>query len=418
MEGRLNVQSRDDESVIPLFRPEAAGDSKRWLGELNLAHPVPVLRIVLIVLGALLLMAVYLGWMALNQYSEVEGELVWAGGTVAVSAPKDAIVSAMAGPEGQLVRKGERLVELRYENFAADGDVTEQQRELLLAKRELLADDLHLNERKLGEAQRRYRTLLGSLSIQRSRQQEGVTLSEKRAVLAADNSRRIDLLAADRLVSQIERNRSETELIQARQAEVEARRNLDSTEQQIADESAALASIRSELETSRLQTQREINDIDMSVSRNSAESGSMLVSPIDGIVAARLFEVGQAVKSGASLISVVPAGTPIEAHLLVPAAVLADMDTSAEVPLACDAYPYQKYGWLRGRIQSVSLAPVTSQGEPPMYRLVMRIDSLPEGASGRPVNISAGMAVTARLKRPSAVFAPEVVQRIKALVIR
>lgn len=418
MEGRLKAQSPEDEDVVPLFRPEAAGDSKRWLGELSLAHPLPVLRIVCTVLAILLLMAAILGWLALNQYSEAEGELVWAGGTVAVSAPKDAIVSAIAGPEGQHVRKGERLVELRYENIAIGGDVTEQQRELLLAKRKLLSDELRLNERKLGEAQHRHRTLIASLSLQRSRQQEGVRLSGKKAMLAADNSRRIDLLAADQLVSQIERNRSETELIQARQAEVEARRGLELTRQLIADESAVLAAARSELETARLQTHREMNEIDMSVSRNSAESGVVLASPIDGIVAARLVEPGQPVKSGASLISVVPAGTPVQAHLRVPATVLAEMDTSVEIPLACDAYPYQKYGWLRGRIQSVSLAPVTGKDEPPMYRLVVTIDSIPDDATGRPVNISAGMRVKARLKRPSMVIAPEMAQRIKALVIR
>ena len=84
----------------------------------------------------------------------------------------------------------------------------------------------------------------------------------------------------------------------------------------------------------------------------------MLTAPVAGEVTDISAEVGQHVAPNALLVSIVPAGSRIEAWLSAPSKAIGFARPGERVRLRFDAYPYQKYGWGEGTVIAISRAPI------------------------------------------------------------
>ena len=84
----------------------------------------------------------------------------------------------------------------------------------------------------------------------------------------------------------------------------------------------------------------------------------ILTAPVAGEVTDISAEVGQHVAPNASLVTIVPAGSRIEAWLYAPSNAIGFARPGERVRLRFDAYPYQKYGWGEGTVIAISRAPI------------------------------------------------------------
>jgi len=85
-----------------------------------------------------------------------------------------------------------------------------------------------------------------------------------------------------------------------------------------------------------------------------------ITAPADGMVATWLYKPGQAVQTGAPLLTLVPGDGALEAELLVPSRAIGFIDPGDTVLLRYHAYPYQKFGHQQGRVRQISRSPVNS----------------------------------------------------------
>jgi len=129
-----------------------------------------------------------------------------------------------------------------------------------------------------------------------------------------------------------------------------------------------------------------------------------VTAPAAGTVAALLVEPGQAVGGGASLLTLLPDGSPLEAHLYAPSRAVGFIRAGQEVRLRFPAFPYQKFGSHRARVLSVSrsaLVPAESGFVPPdgarepLYRVKVALERQTVSAYGRDEPLQAGMLVDA-----------------------
>jgi len=117
-----------------------------------------------------------------------------------------------------------------------------------------------------------------------------------------------------------------------------------------------------------------------------------------------LAEPGQHVAGGATILTVLPEGSPLEAHLFAPSRAVGFVRAGQEVRLRYPAFPFQKFGSHRGRVASVSrhaiapgelgYAPPDGSREP-LYRIKVALESQAVTAYGRPEPLQAGMQVEA-----------------------
>ena len=84
----------------------------------------------------------------------------------------------------------------------------------------------------------------------------------------------------------------------------------------------------------------------------------VLAAPIAGEVTDISAELGQHVAPNATLVTIVPRGSNIEAWLYAPSNAIGFTRIGERVRLRFDAYPYQKYGWGQGTVVAIARAPI------------------------------------------------------------
>jgi membrane fusion protein len=110
------------------------------------------------------------------------------------------------------------------------------------------------------------------------------------------------------------------------------------------------------------------------------------------------------VSAGQSLLSILPAGSALQAQLLVPSRAIGFIDPGSRVVLRYEAFPYQKFGQQYGRVTDVSRSALNSsevatligqQSQQPLYRVQVKLDKQFVLAYGHKEPVKPGMALQA-----------------------
>jgi membrane fusion protein len=108
-------------------------------------------------------------------------------------------------------------------------------------------------------------------------------------------------------------------------------------------------------------------------------------------------QAGQAVSAAVPLATLLPAGARLQAHLYAPSSAVGFLRAEQAVLLRYEAFPYQKFGLQRGRIEAVSLTPLAANelaaqpwaaaAREPMYRIAVTLErqDVPSGDGARPL---------------------------------
>jgi membrane fusion protein len=138
--------------------------------------------------------------------------------------------------------------------------------------------------------------------------------------------------------------------------------------------------------------------------QQEASGGLLIRAPIGGIVATRLVEPGQAVQAGQPLVSLLPAGSVLQAQLLVPSRAIGFVKPGDRVTLRYQAYPYQKFGHHGGKVIRISRSALNptetgsgggSSRAEPFYRVLVALEHQTVTAYGRQEPLRPGMVLEA-----------------------
>lgn len=110
------------------------------------------------------------------------------------------------------------------------------------------------------------------------------------------------------------------------------------------------------------------------------------------------------VGAGQSLLSILPAGSALQAQLLVPSRAIGFIEPGSRVVMRYQAFAYQKFGQQYGRVADISRSALTpaevealvgQQPREPVYRVKVTLDSQRVLAYGHPEPVRPGMALDA-----------------------
>jgi multidrug efflux pump subunit AcrA (membrane-fusion protein) len=91
-----------------------------------------------------------------------------------------------------------------------------------------------------------------------------------------------------------------------------------------------------------------------------ATSNIIITAPISGQIVSAEARIGQAIAPNASLFTIAPAGTKLRARLVAPTRATGFIGVGQDVRLLIDAYPFQRFGAVQGRITQISGAVMTA----------------------------------------------------------
>jgi membrane fusion protein len=101
------------------------------------------------------------------------------------------------------------------------------------------------------------------------------------------------------------------------------------------------------------ELRRAILDIEAQISEGEARREVRVTAPRDGRITSVLSQAGQTVTAGATMVTILPQGVPLEAQLIATSKAIGFVREGTRVLLRYEAYPYQKFGQYGGTISLI-----------------------------------------------------------------
>jgi membrane fusion protein len=386
-----------------VFRSEAlAGRSSGLMGNVSIVIPVAWQIITCVMLGSL---TAALFFLSIATYSRVEiasGTLVPAAGVVPIMPTRGGVITRIAVAEGEEVPRNAMLASIRAEEDSGDGVSVAARVEAALRRENT---SLSIQAQEAGAAAH---AQLAQLTAQR----EG--LAAEIAQLESQIALQRSLIASserdlERIRAVADRGFISGRDIIVRQEQLLSRR------QALAQLSQSLAARRSSLasaEGNALQLTAEgrgrsasLEATRAELSRQTAEAAGarsyVLRAPVAGRIAALTGRPGQPVNPQTGLMSIIPARSTLQAQLSVPTSAIGFVKRGQVVRLAIDAFPFQRFGTVTGRVITVAATPISQPGPndttKSVYPVMVALDRTAIPALGRQEPLVSGMTLTARI---------------------
>lgn len=385
-----------------LFRSQAVQfQADRLYGHVSLAVPLSWQLIGYVLLAGLAAACAFLFLASYSRSETVPGVIALDTGVATVAPSRGGIVAAIEVREGQRVEKGARLMRIRAaEDMAGGATASERIRQALAEQdRRLAGQGASFEAAASAERERALAQIAGLSEEIRFLERQ---IADQRLLLATAGN---DLAEVQRVARSGYISRRDVE---AREATLILRRQqLAQLEQSRAAKASALsetrriiaqASASAQAQVAAAQTARAA--LAQQVAQAELAEGYVLKAPVAGIVTGLTGRVGHRVRPDQPVMMIVPAESKANAELRVQSSAAGFLAAGQEVRLAVDAFPYQRFGTIEGRIESISSAALPSGDEKdsgPSYLVTVRLARPWVDVFGRRQPLRPGMAVSARI---------------------
>lgn len=390
-----------------LFRQQVLESRQsRWLGGIVLGQPLgPWLLTGVSLLAASLVVAL----LVLGEYTRrtrVTGQLVPSLGVASVAAPGAGTLAQVRVQEGQRVLAGDVLaVVATPRSTLATGDTAQALQSAIAQRQDSVADSYASQREQLKAQHDGLGARIGAVAAEQRQVQLQLATRRQQQALAEQTLARFRGLREKQYVTDLQLQQQQT-LALEHLGEMQA----------LERQALALAGQRQELEQARRELPARLAALDAAEQRDratllqesveaSSRAEAVIRSPVSGTVSTLLGQAGQAVQAGQPVLSLLPAASALEAHLLVPSRAVGFVEPGDAVRLRYPSFPYQKFGHHGGKVLRISRSALSSgelgtlvgkgnAGEP-YYRIVVALDRPTVRAFGREEALKPGMLLEA-----------------------
>jgi membrane fusion protein len=371
-------------------------------GEITFAVPVAWQSIGYLVFFGLAGSLAFLSIASYARVEVVEGVMTVDKGVAVIVPTRTGVIASVPVRDGSIVGVGTELATIRAEEDSNIGLPAPAQMEAAIAQQDASLSAQTQAAMSSAKAQ------LSQLSAQRAglvaeidqlRSQTG--LQEDLIATAQKDYDRALAVAGRGFISQ-------RDLDMRRESLLVRQQEMSRLTQALAIKGAALM----EVERSAMQVtaQAKVQEASLAASRaqvaQQAVSAAALRSyalraPVAGNVTALTARVGQPANSQTALMAIIPSGSTLRAELTVPSAAIGFIKPGQEVRLAIDAFPYQRFGTVTGKVLTVARSAVVARDPSgsavPNYPVTVLLDQATVSAFGRNEPLIPGMTLTARI---------------------
>lgn len=338
--------------------------------------------------------------------TRVLGVVTYNRGFARIYPPQIATIRTIHVREGDMVSAGQPLVTIsQAQGRDASGEGLNGQ--LSEIRRQ---DDELARQQTLAETQKTSES--GWLTHQRDNLGNVIASLQRQRDLATSQARLADSEAARaaRLAREGASSRKQAE--EARALAIARRSDLETLTERILNQQQALHSVEAQIAQREIATRQSLSQLAAQRASLAAQRSGVLrqdqlvlTAPIAGRVTDLVNEIGQRARPDAALVTVVPEGSAMEAHIYTPTRAAGFVHVGDEVRLMFDAFPFQKYGAGHGTITEIARVPADAATiEPgltinePVFRIRVRIDrAVEDPVQGQQLRLRPGMTLGANL---------------------
>ena len=405
----------DGEAAAPpreaLFRQEVIAERQtQWLGTVLLE---PRLSSRIFAQVALALLVVVLGFLFLGSYTRkarINGWIMPELGLVRVFAPQPGVITQIRVHEGDIVSKGAPMLllsgEVRTETMGATrAEIVSR----LAGRRDSLKREAEVQAGLFSQQEADLKRRLAAMRDQRQRLADEISLQRERLRMSQNTAGRDRAMRARDLIPLPRFEQSEQDRLDQSAKLQSLRRNEASLQSELAATEATLHELPFKRATQLVESGRSVATLEQELEEAEARRQIVITAPQDGIVSAIQAEVGGAATTNAPLLSIVPSGSKLEAHLFSPTRAIGFVKPGQHVALRYQAFPYQKFGAYDGIVVNVSGSALSPSELPqqlsglttlfaanePAYRITVQLTRQNVDAYGEPVPLRPGMQLEA-----------------------
>ncbi|MEO7827855.1 MAG: HlyD family efflux transporter periplasmic adaptor subunit [Allosphingosinicella sp.] len=387
-----------------LFREEALRfQSERLHGDVSLALPLSWQLIGYLLLGALLVAAAFLFLTSYSRAETVSGAIALDTGVATVAPSRGGVIAGLEVREGQRVAQGAPLVRIRAEEDMLGGGAASKRLHEGLAEQDArLANQGTAYQAAAAAERARAMTQIEGLSTEIGFLDRQIADQQQLLTTAVNDFAEVQRVAKKGYISRRDVEAREANVIQRRQqlAQLEQARGakrseLAETRRTIVQTAASAQAQVASAQTARAALVQQLTEADLS-------QGYVLTAPVAGIVTGLTGRIGQRAAAEQALMMIIPDNATPTAELQVPSAAAGFLAPGQEVRLAVDAFPYQRFGTVPGRIESISAAAAArpladGKGTGAFYFVTVRLTRPWMETLGRRQPLLPGMSLSARI---------------------
>jgi membrane fusion protein len=391
-----------------LFRAAAVNANRiKWLGDIVLIRPFSFTVLTSVAVAFALIIAFFFLLGSYTKRSSVSGQLAPDIGVVKVYTPQPGIVVQKRVNEGQVVQQGDLLFVVSSERKSSShGEIQASISHQVSLRQQSLRDELQQTRKVHQEDELALRRRIDGLQAEHANivvQQAG---QQSRVELAEEAIKRSSQLQSQGFISKEMMQQKQADLLDQRSRLQALARDQITVARELLAQRTDQASLPLRQQSQVAQIERQLTSLDQEWTESEAKRRIVVTAPESGVATAVSVDGGQTVDSAKPLLSIVPRGALLQAHLYAPSRAIGFIRTNDRVLLRYQAYPYQKFGQAEGVVISISRAtlsgselngiPTTANGNTePLYRITVKLARQTLTAYGRPQALQAGMLVEA-----------------------
>ena len=397
--------------------------------EIQQAPPSPIGRAILWTIMAVFASAVLwanLGW--IDIVATAQGKIIPSGYSKVIQPYEAGVIAAIHVQNGQLVKRGDVLIELDPTLNRADHDRASNEYraakveaarlraliagrstfeappdgdpQYVLLQRQLLRDQVAEYQARAASAKH----LIDQRKAGLDQTRENISRLESTVPMEAERADAYKRLLDHEAVTKMDFLQAEGQRIDKTQELAGQRKKLMQDQSALAEAEKNYRVLVSEFQQSK---QMELSTIETKVAslvQEVTKAGQRadfqrLTAPIDGVVQqVAVHTVGGVVTPAQELLIVVPQEHPVEVEAQVENKDVGFVKNGQIVEIKVETFPFTLYGTIPGKVVSVSddAAPIEKVGL--VYPTRVSIDRSTMQVEGKQVNLSPGMAVTVEIK--------------------
>ena len=389
---------------MALFRKEVVEkQTQRLYGEVRLDTPLSHWTITLLLSLLFIGLLIFLVFASYTRKQTVIGWLAPDKGLVRIVSSREGVIQEVHAKEGDVVAAGARLVTLDFDNALTDGrSAATVKLESLNAQYNEVYERLAPLQKQYDAKERQLRARVESLKVELAAVQQQERAQKQRVRIADQVLGRYRALAAEDNASDIEVLEHEEALLILTQNQTQLGRERLAITRQIEEAEGVLVDLPGDRQAAASELRNQLETLSRQRAEYEASRSIVLTAPVAGSIAAAPLRKGQTAGGGRMLMALIPEGGYLQVELFVPTSAAGFVKSGQDVNLRLDAFPHQKFGVVRGTVNTISRSvynpselPISVALEEPVYSVTVDIEEQSISFNDDRFPLQAGMLLKA-----------------------
>ena len=327
----------------------------------------------IIILGVFTLLIAAIVWACLSEIDVVitsSGSIQPVGNLNVVQSYANGSVKAINITEGDYVEKDDVLIELDTQSLDIDAEQLDSQKKILDAQLKIytkIKDGEKLSEIKIDDYDDELKTYFQSI-LDNDKSYHNTLDNLEKDKENADLNHQIAQIQLEEYEANGTEREAEMQELMVQQYELAK----DQADVKIKDTKTQYSS---QVNSKISEISGQLDEIETNLEKYSlSKDYQYITAPVSGhINSINVNTIGAAVTSAQELVTIVPDNTPVEMVCYVKNMDIADVEIGMETEIKLEAYPYNKYGTVKGKVKYISPSAFVSEQMGSVYLVKIEI---------------------------------------------